>query len=55
MKIDWKAEAKYQRDQFFGMFHDIHKDIGITLTLMVCTAGPIFAVMFLIDRIVKAL
>ena len=50
MKIDWK----YQREQFFGMFDGLHKDVGITLILMVCTAGPIFAVMFLIDRIIKA-
>ena len=49
MKIDWK----YQREQFLGMFDGLHKDIAITLTLMVCTAGPIFAIMFLIDRIFK--
>lgn len=53
MKINWKKEMEFQRDQFFGMFDGLHKDLGITLFLMVTVAGPIFGALFLIDYIVR--
>jgi hypothetical protein len=55
MKIDWRKELEFQRDQLYGMFDGLGSEIALTLIIMSVTVVPLFSAMYLIDLIIRSI